>query len=186
MNPTSKFDITAFRLFNMNHCEALIFSHEADWGIRLDTVLCPRFHPFEIIHWCFWLVDIPPCDLIQTLDLPPKHRIFPSTKLGKKRGGKRSWEGKLKFYTHNFVSFRPTHHMLEGKCHVKQLSLVCVFHFDWNIEQHVHETCLFWTHTFFFEETLFHRCPLDYKQISASWHEAYSHTWISSKRKVHM
>ena len=43
-------DITAFRLFNMNHCEALIFSHEADWGIRLDTVLCPRFHPFEIIH----------------------------------------------------------------------------------------------------------------------------------------
>ena len=44
------FDITAFRLFNMNHCEALIFSHEADWGIRLDTVLCPRFHPFEIIR----------------------------------------------------------------------------------------------------------------------------------------
>ena len=49
-NSTSKFDITAFRLFNMNQCEALIFSREADWGIRLDTVLCPRFHPFEIIH----------------------------------------------------------------------------------------------------------------------------------------
>ena len=102
--------------------------------------------------------------------------------------GREGWETKLggkkwKFYTHNFVSFPPTHHMLEGKCHVKQLSLVCVFHFDWNIEQHVHETCLFWTHTFFFEETLFHRCPLDYKQISASWHEAYSHTWISSKER---
>ena len=108
MNPTSKFDITAFRLFNMNHCEALIFSHEADWGIRLDTVLCPRFHPFEIIHWCFWLVDIPPCDLIQTLDLPPKHWNFPTTKLGKKRGGKRSWEGKLKILHPQFCEL-PAH-----------------------------------------------------------------------------
>ena len=29
------------------------------------------------------------------------------------------------------------------------------------------------THSYiFFEETLLHRCPLDYKQISASWHKA--------------
>jgi hypothetical protein len=35
----------------------------------------------------------------------------------REEGGKRSWEGKQNFYTHNFVSYPPTHHMLEVKRH---------------------------------------------------------------------
>ena len=41
-------DITAFRLFDMTAVwESQIFSTKADWGIRLDMILCPEFHPFK-------------------------------------------------------------------------------------------------------------------------------------------
>ena len=70
------------------------------------------FHIFVFLHWCssWWT----PHHCIWS-----KRWTFPH-KIGlEKRVGNGVGRVKQNFYTHNFVSYPPTHHMLEGKCHKK-------------------------------------------------------------------
>ena len=187
-------DITAFRLFDMTErlwFNALFLAKqigEFDW----TWFYVQSSIRFEIIHWCLirWTPHL--CKWSKHWIFPPNTGLSPQN-WGRKGVGNEGWRVKLKFYTHNFVSFPPTHHMLEGKCHTKQISLIFSWmHNTWEMQHALRVTRVersFTKHVWpmvhlrhvFFEETLFHHCPLYYKQISASWHKAYSHTWISSK-----
>ena len=93
-------------LFDMTECRWLTrtFSRKAEWGNLLNI-----FHVHAFTRLTFF------CHMQNKKDGHPiiAHRsklwtIPPRTKVGKKTlGGKRSWEGKTKLYTHNFVSSRP-------------------------------------------------------------------------------
>ena len=118
-------DITAFRLFDMTErlwLNALFFAKqigEFDW----TWFYVQSFIRFEIIHWCLirWTPHL--CKWSKHWIFPPNTGLSPQN-WGRKGVGNEVGRVKLKFYTHNFVSFPPTHHMLEGKCHTKQISLI--------------------------------------------------------------
>ena len=81
------------------------FFSQSRMGKSVEHISCSRIHTFDFLLSYAKQKGWTPhhCTSIQTLDHSP-----PRTKLGKKTlGGKRSWEGKTKLYTHNFVSSRP-------------------------------------------------------------------------------
>ena len=80
------------------------FFSQSRMGKSVEHISCSRIHTFDFLLSYAKQKGWTPhhCTSIQTLDHSPR------TKLGKKTlGGKRSWEGKTKLYTHNFVSSRP-------------------------------------------------------------------------------
>ena len=139
--------ITAFRLFNVTAVWITqIFSPkqigEFDWTWFYVQSFIHSNHPLM-----FWQVDIPPMYLTQTLSLPPNIGIPPLTKLGKKRGGKRSREGKTKSSTPTILwASRPPTTCLKGNVTRSEITLMifflkCNMHcecYNCDTEQHVH------------------------------------------------
>ena len=191
-------DITAFRLFDMTErlWIADLFS-QSRLGNPIGHDFMSRVSSIQIIHWC--------CDRWTShLCVWPKHWAFPQAveflplrNCGRKGVGNEVGREKLEILHPQFCELpaHPPHAWREMSHDIKSLWFFFWMHnmwemqhalwlLRWDTEQHVHEICstIVLFETFFFEETLFHRCPLDYKQISASWHKAYSHTWISSKQ----
>ena len=108
----------------LNVCGSMLFSSQSRLGNSNWTwFYVQSFIRFEIIHWCLirWTPHL--CKWSKHWIFPPNTGLSPQN-WGRKGVGNEVGRVKLKFYTHNFVSFPPTHHMLEGKCHTKQISLI--------------------------------------------------------------
>ena len=94
-------DITAFRLFDMTHRKLLIFSREADWGIRLGMFYAHSFiHLKSSIDVSDWWTS--------HLVIWSKHWIFPPTKLGKRGVGNEVGREKMKILHPQFCEL-PAH-----------------------------------------------------------------------------
>ena len=108
----------------LNVCGSMLFSSQSRLGNSIGHDFMSKVSFVLKSSIDVWLGGHPTFVNDPNIGSSPQTRVCPHKIGGGKGVGNEVGRVKLKFYTHNFVSFPPTHHMLEGKCHTKQISLI--------------------------------------------------------------